>query len=62
MLKALLPTDMMIRPPGLSGAGFLAWSQHRLFYEMAYKHASEVFAEAREAGNSAMAALIEAAG
>jgi hypothetical protein len=43
MLQALLPSDMMIRPPGLSGAGFLAWSQHKLFYEMAYKHATEVF-------------------
>jgi NTE family protein len=34
----------MIRPPGLKGAGFLAWNQHKLFYEMAYKHATEVFA------------------
>jgi NTE family protein len=61
MLKALLPSDMMIRPPGLSGAGFLAWSQHKLFYEMAYKHAAEVFAEAREAGDPTMTALLEAA-
>jgi NTE family protein len=61
MLKALLLTDVMIRPPGLSGAGFLAWSQHKLFYEMAYKHATEVFAEAREAGDPAMASLIQAA-
>jgi hypothetical protein len=60
MLKALLPSDMMIRPPGLSGAGFLAWSQHKLFYEMAYKHATEVFAEAREAGDPTMAALMAA--
>jgi NTE family protein len=62
MLKALLPSDMMIRPPGLSGAGFLAWSQHKLFYEMAYKHATEVFSEAREAGDPAMAALMAAVG
>jgi NTE family protein len=60
MLKALLPSDMMIRPPGLSGAGFLAWSQHKLFYEMAYKHATEVFEEAREAGDPTMAALMAA--
>ncbi len=62
VLKALLPSDMMIRPPGLSGAGFLAWSQHKLFYEMAYKHASEVFAELRENGDPTMAALMDAAG
>jgi len=29
---------------------------------MAYKHATEVFAEAREAGDPAMASLIQAAG
>jgi NTE family protein len=62
MLQALLPSDMMIRPPGLSGAGFLAWSQHKLFYEMAYKHATEVFTEAREAGDPTMLALLEATG
>lgn len=58
MLRALLPTDMMIRPPGLSGAGFLAWSQHKLFYEMAYKHANAVFAQAREEGDPTMAAMM----
>lgn len=62
MLKALLPSDMMIRPPGLRGAGFLAWSQHRLYYEMAYRHAAEVFADAQEAGEPTMMALLEAAG
>lgn len=62
VLQALLPTDMMIRPPGLSGAGFLAWSQHKLFYEMAYKHATEVFAEAREQSDPKMRALLDAAG
>jgi NTE family protein len=61
MLRALLPSDMMIRPPGLSGAGFLAWSQHKLFYEMAYKHATEAFDKAREAGDPTMLALLDAA-
>jgi NTE family protein len=59
MLQALLPSDMMIRPPGLSGAGFLAWSKHKLFYEMAYKHATEVFEEARANGDPTMMALLE---
>jgi NTE family protein len=46
--------------PGPQRCGFLAWSQHKLFYEMAYKHATEVFAEAREAGDPTMLALLEA--
>lgn len=42
MLADLAPTDLMIRPPGLTGAGFLAWGQHKLFYEMAYKYATAI--------------------
>ncbi|MDG4647239.1 patatin-like phospholipase family protein [Roseibacterium sp. SDUM158017] len=61
MLKALRSTDMMIRPPGLSGAGFLAWNKHKLFYEMGYQHASEVFQTAKADGDPAMAALLRAA-
>ncbi len=61
VLQALLPSDMMIRPPGLSGAGFLAWSQHKLFYEMSYKHATEVFVQASAAGDPTMTALLSAA-
>lgn len=57
MLADLYPTDLMLRPPGLTGAGFLAWSQHKLFYEMAYKHALEVFAAEDADGTIAMAAL-----
>lgn len=62
MLAALNPSDMMIRPPGLTGAGFLAWGQHKLFYEMAYKHAMEVFSERQASGDAQMAALRRAAG
>lgn len=61
MLKALRPTDMMIRPPGLSGAGFLAWGQHKLFHELGYRHAVETFEAARREGDPAMAALLKAA-
>ncbi len=43
ILADLDPGDLMIRPPGLKGAGFLAWNQHKLFYEMAYKHAVDTF-------------------
>lgn len=57
MLSDLDPTDLMIRPPGLKGAGFLAWGQHRLFYEMAYKHALEVFAAEDADATTAMVAL-----
>ncbi|WP_224813796.1 patatin-like phospholipase family protein [Hasllibacter sp. MH4015] len=61
MLADLDPNDLMIRPPGLKGAGFLAWNQHKLFHEMAYKHAQEVFAG--EAGDHAaqLTALARAA-
>ncbi len=63
MLTDLDPTDMMIRPPGLKGAGFLAWNQHRLFYEIAYKHAAEIFSGARadEVSETALLALRRAA-
>jgi NTE family protein len=62
MLKALRPTDMMIRPPGLSGAGFLSWGQHKLFHELGYRHAVETFETARREGEPGMAALRLAAG
>ena len=62
MLTDLNPTDLMIRPPGLKGAGFLAWSKHRLFYEIAYKQATEVFAgDTDDAQDTALTALREAA-
>ncbi|MBF9043332.1 cyclic nucleotide-binding domain-containing protein [Rhodobacterales bacterium HKCCE4037] len=62
LMANLNDTDLMIRPPGLKGAGFLAWNQHRLFYEMAYKHASEVFAGKTEwRAETALAALRQAA-
>lgn len=62
MLNALNPaSDLMIRPPGLKGAGFLAWGQHKLFYEMAYKHALEEFNERDAQGDALMAALRTAA-
>jgi len=55
--------DLHIRPPGLTGAGFLAWSQHRLFYELSYKHATdEVFADLLNSGDPAKVALRRAAG
>lgn len=55
-------TDLMIRPPGLKGAGFLAWNKHRLFYEMAYKHAAEIFSGLGEDANeTALAALRQSA-
>jgi len=55
--------DLHIRPPGLTGAGFLAWSQHRLFYELSYKHATdEVFADLLTSDDPAKLALRRAAG
>ncbi len=59
-LSGLNPDDLHVRPPGLSGAGFLAWGQHKLFYEMAYKHMTEVLAKP-ERDNPALAALRQAA-
>jgi len=54
--------DLHVRPPGLKGAGFLAWSQHRLFYELSYKHATdEVFSGLATAQNPALVALRRAA-
>lgn len=61
MLSDLAPHDLMLRPPGLKGAGFLAWGQHKLFYEMAYKHALEEFAARDASGDDQMAALRMAA-
>ncbi len=61
LLTDLGPTDLMIRPPGLSGAGFLAWNQHKLFYEMAYKHALGVLAAEDTEEKSPLGALRRAA-
>lgn len=61
MLSDLDPHDLMIRPPGLKGAGFLAWNQHKLFYEMAYKHALEEFADRHNNNDPQIAALHQAA-
>jgi NTE family protein len=59
--RALLQTDLMLRPPNLNGTGFLAWDKHKLFYEMAYKDAVETFARLRREGHPAMTALVSAA-
>jgi NTE family protein len=60
-LSGLNADDLHIRPPGLKGAGFLAWDRHKLFYEMAYKHATDEFATLSETGDPAMMALRKAA-
>jgi NTE family protein len=61
--RGLNRDDLHIRPPGLKGAGFLAWSQHRLFYELSYRHAmDEVFADLVTSDDPAKAALRRAAG
>jgi NTE family protein len=60
---AMNPDDLHIRPPGLKGAGFLAWDQHKLFYEMAYKHGRDkIFADLGTSDNPAKIALRRAAG
>lgn len=61
MLQDLDDHDLMLRPPGLKGAGFLAWNQHKLFHEMAYKHAIEEFSTRDANGDPQMAALRRAA-
>ncbi|NKX44124.1 patatin-like phospholipase family protein [Roseicyclus persicicus] len=61
--RGLNADDLHVRPPGLKGAGFLAWSQHRLFYELSYRHAQEeVFADLPTSQDPAKAALRRAAG
>jgi len=61
--RGMNPDDLHVRPPGLIGAGFLAWSQHRLFYELSYKHATdEVFADLTTSDDPAKLALRRAAG
>lgn len=62
MLKAMNATDLMIRPPGLTGAGFLAWSKHKLYYEMAYRHAVDEFERLTNDRDPAMMALRASAG
>lgn len=60
--RGLNPDDLHVRPPGLTGAGFLAWSQHRLFHEISYKHArDEVFADLATSEDPAKVALRRAA-
>jgi NTE family protein len=54
--------DFHIRPPGLKGAGFLAWSQHKLFYEISYKYAAEIFSGIATSDDPALIALRRAAG
>jgi NTE family protein len=62
-LSGLNPDDLHIRPPGLKGAGFLAWSQHKLFFEISYRFATEeVFADLATSDDPAKAALRQAAG
>lgn len=61
--RGLNPDDLHIRPPGLKGAGFLAWSQHRLFHEISYRHAAgTVFADLATSDDPAKVALRRAAG
>jgi NTE family protein len=61
--RGLNPDDLHVRPPGLKGAGFLAWSQHRLFFELSYKHATdEVFGALATSDDPAKQALRAAAG
>jgi NTE family protein len=61
--RGLNPDDLHVRPPGLKGAGFLAWSQHRLFFELSYKHATdEVFGDLATSDDPAKQALRAAAG
>jgi NTE family protein len=61
--RGMNPDDLHVRPPGLKGAGFLAWSQHRLFFEVSYKHATdEVFGDLLTSDDPAKAALRRAAG
>ena len=59
-LSGLNADDFHIRPPGLKGAGFLAWSQHKLFFEVAYKHAKDTFADLSDTTDPALAALYRA--
>jgi len=59
--RGMNPEDLHIRPPGLTGAGFLAWGQHKLFYEISYRHATEVFADLAETEDPAKSALRAAA-
>jgi NTE family protein len=61
--RGLNSDDLHVRPPGLSGAGFLAWSQHRLFFEVSYRDASDVvFADLLTSDDPAKVALRRAAG
>lgn len=61
-MNALNETDLHIRPPGLKGPGFLAWSEHEHFYELGYKFARENLADLRYTSHPAKAALRRAAG
>ncbi|MEE4117903.1 MAG: patatin-like phospholipase family protein [Paracoccaceae bacterium] len=57
------PDDLHVVPPSLQGAGFLDWTQHKLFFEMSYRHAQdEVFGDLSTSEDPAKAALRRAAG
>jgi NTE family protein len=61
--RGLNPDDLHVRPPAMKGAGFLAWSQHRQFYELGYAHAKgEVFGDLLTSEHPAKVALRRAAG
>jgi NTE family protein len=62
-LRGLNPHDLHVRPPAMKGPGFLAWSQHRLFYDLGYAHAKDdVFGDLLTSDDSAKVALRRAAG
>jgi NTE family protein len=61
--RGLNADDLHVRPPGLMGAGFLAWSKHKLIFEVAHRHAQQnVFADLRTSDDPAKVALRRAAG
>lgn len=59
LMAAMNDTDLMLRPPGLKGAGFLAWDKHKLYFEMAYKFATESFDTLEAEADKGMMALLE---
>jgi len=61
-LEGLNSDDLHIRPPGLQGAGFLAWNKHKLFFELAYRDAISIFGVPQDEATPALAALRRAAG
>jgi NTE family protein len=61
-MAGLDPTDILISPPILEGAGFLAWEKHKLIFEVSYKHAKDHFAALIAQNDPAFAGLLAAAG